>query len=112
MPKKLSYEAESQYSNIVASIANNAIVKTDGVMQDFGVTKHRFGMSALRNKNIMVHVEEERAILDIHVNVSFGFSVPEVVCSLQERIKSEVEANTSLIVQKTNVHVTNALFDY
>jgi Uncharacterized protein conserved in bacteria len=111
MSNELKPEAASRYQSIIASIANNAISKIEGISLDVGLVKYKFGLSTLKDRNVMVYIEGDSVIIDMYVNVAFGYSVPEVVCALQEKIKTEVERNTRFEVKKINVHVTNIVFD-
>jgi uncharacterized alkaline shock family protein YloU len=110
MSELIKPQAVARYSSIIASIANNAIKKTEGVTQEFGLVKYRFGLSALKDRNVHVYIDEETVIIDIYINVDYGYSVPEVVCTLQECIKRDVEGSTRFEVKKINVHVSNINF--
>lgn len=111
MPHQIKPQAITRYNSIIASIANNAVDSTEGVSQELGLVKYRFGLSVLKDRNVHVYLEEEYATIDIYVNVNFGHSIPEVVCTLQERIKRDVEESTRFKVKKINVHVANINFN-
>lgn len=105
--KKLKPQAEDSYCNLIASIANNAISKVSGVTKEVGLVKYKFGLTALKDRNVHVFIDGSSVIIDMFVNVDFGHSVPEVVCALQEQIKNDVEDATMFIVKKINVTVAN-----
>lgn len=111
MANDLKPQAITRYQSIIASIANNSISKTEGVSLDVGLVKYKFGLSTLKDRNVMVYIDNRSVIIDMYVNVAFGYSVPEVVCNLQEKIKHEVEENTRFEVKKINVHVANIVFN-
>jgi len=111
MSKQIKPQALTRYNSIIASIANNAVEKTEGVTQELGLVKYKFGLSTLKDRNVHVYLDDDAAIIDIYVNVDYGYSVPEVVCMLQERIKHDVEDGTRFRVKKTNVHVSNINFN-
>ncbi len=104
----LKPQAISRYTSIVASLANEAINKVEGISKEEGVVKHRLGFSSLKNTNCHVYIDEEGLVsIDMIVNVNFGISIPEVVCELQETIKKDVESATKFIVKRINVNVAN-----
>lgn len=107
MSNELTPQATTRYANIIASIANNAISKTEGISVDVGLVKYKFGLSTLKNRNVMVYIDGDSVFIDMYINAAFGVSVPAAVCALQERIKREVEENTRFEVKKINVHIEN-----
>ncbi|MFA5450320.1 MAG: Asp23/Gls24 family envelope stress response protein [Clostridia bacterium] len=111
MATDLKPQVITRYSSIIASIANSAITKTEGLSLELGLVKYKFGLSTLKDRNVMVYIDGENVIIDMYVNVAFGYSVPEVVCQLQEKIKREVEESTRFIISKINVHVANVSFN-
>lgn len=97
-----------RYQSLIASIANDAIDKVEGITKEDGVVKYRFGLSALKNTNCHVYIGSDRMVtIDIYVNVDFGYSIPEVVCALQETIKNDVEKSAQFTVKSVNVNVAN-----
>lgn len=97
-----------RYQSLIASIANDAIDKVEGITKEDGVVKYRFGLSALKNTNCHVYIDNERMVtIDIYVNVDFGYSIPEVVCALQETIKNDVEESAQFTIKAVNVNVAN-----
>ncbi|MDR3185649.1 MAG: Asp23/Gls24 family envelope stress response protein [Christensenellaceae bacterium] len=112
MARRFKTQTIDRCTNIISSIANAAVTKTDGVSLDLGLVKYKFGLSAAKNKNTMVYVDEDdTVIIDMYINVLFGHSIPDVVCNLQETIKFEVEEFTSFKINKINVHVMSVLFN-
>ena len=109
MKQEMKPQVLDRYASIIASIAQNAIINTDGITQEDGLVRYRFQLSALKDRNIHVYIDEtdKNVTLDVHVNADMSVSIPEVVCNLQEKIKREVESATQFIVKKINVHVVN-----
>lgn len=102
---------DSKSSGVIASIANNIIGKLSGVSKEIGLVKYKFGLSALKDRNIYVYINEDEVSMDVYINVDFGQSIPEISCALQEKIKNEVEQATNYRVNKVNVFVENFNFD-
>ena len=80
----------------------------DFVFGLFFFGRYRFGLKKLRNTNCHVYITaSDECIIDIFINVDFGYSIPETVCQLQETIKNDVEEATKFKVKKINVTVAN-----
>lgn len=106
--EEIKSQVVERYQRLIASVANEAIDKVEGVTKEEGVVKYRFGLSSLKNTNCHVFIgNDRRVIIDIYVNVDLGYSIPEVVCALQETIKNDVEAATHFTVKAINVTVSN-----
>lgn len=110
MKDSINYEANNRYANLISSIAGTALSQTEGVAKEVGLTKFKFGLGSFKNRNIHVYIDENRVIIDLYTNMIYGYSVPDVVCNLQERIKKAVEAATRYKVQSINVNVSNIIF--
>ncbi|MCL2631462.1 MAG: Asp23/Gls24 family envelope stress response protein [Firmicutes bacterium] len=110
MKKELKPQAITRYTNLIASLCNSAIDATEGLIKDDGLIKYRFGAGQLKDKNISVFIDEQdQVIVDMYVNMEFGCRVPTAVCSLQEKIKKDIEENTRFKVKKINVHISNVV---
>ena len=110
--KELKPQTVTRYSNLIAALANGAISATEGISNDLGLTKNKLGISALRDRNVSIFIDDnDNVTVDMYVNVQFGYRVPEVVCALQEKIKKEVEDNTRFEVKKINVHVSSVTME-
>lgn len=106
--EEMKPQVVDRYCNLIASIANNAVDKTEGVTREEGVVKYRFGIRKLKNTNCHVFIDNDgEIIIDLFINADYGYCIPEVVCNLQETIKSEVEEATKFQVKKINVNVAN-----
>lgn len=81
-----------------------------------GVSTARTGMaegiSNLFSKNnyskgIKVEINENTVVLDIFINVEYGYKISEVAKEVQAAVKKEVETMTDMNVAGVNVHVLN-----
>lgn len=109
MSKVLSPGETERYQGIISSIAATALALSEGVTKETGFKKSSLG-STVRERNIHVYIVENRVTIDLFINVIYGYSVPEVACAVQERIKKEVEAETGFKVESINVNVSNVVF--
>ena len=74
--ENLKPQVIEQYSSLIASIANDAFRKVEGVTMEEGVQKYRFGLKKLRNTNCHVYITaSDECIIDIFINVDFGYYV-------------------------------------
>ncbi|MFW5780625.1 MAG: Asp23/Gls24 family envelope stress response protein, partial [Bacillota bacterium] len=83
---------------------------TEGVAKELGLVKYKFGLTSLKNRNIHVYIDENKVTIDLYINVVYGFSVPDVICVLQEKIKKAVESATKFEIVSINVNVSNVIF--
>ena len=58
-------------------------------------------------KGIFVDVEEDEVKVDVAINISYGFAIPDVTSKVQERVKTAVENMTGLTVAVVNVRVAS-----
>lgn len=106
--EEMKPQVVEQYTTLIASVANEAFRKVEGVTREEGAQKYRFGLKKLKNTNCHVYiVGTDEVIIDIFVNVDYGYSIPETICQLQETIKNDVEDATKFRVRKVNVTVDN-----
>ncbi|MGB4439322.1 MAG: Asp23/Gls24 family envelope stress response protein [Sedimentibacter sp.] len=72
------------------------------------------GISNLFSKNnyskgIKVEINENIVVLDIFINVEYGYKINEVAREVQAAVKKEIETMTDLQVASVNVHVLNII---
>lgn len=72
------------------------------------------GISNLFSKNnyskgIKVEINENTVVLDIFINVEYGYKISEVAKEVQATIKKEIETMTDMDVAAVNVHVLNII---
>jgi uncharacterized alkaline shock family protein YloU len=58
-------------------------------------------------KGIKVEINEDTVVLDIFINVEYGYRINQVAKEVQLAIKKEIETMTDLQVAAINVHVLN-----
>ena len=72
------------------------------------------GLSNLFSKNnyskgIKVEINENTVVLDIFINVEYGYKISEVAKEVQAVVKKEIETMTDMQVAAVNVHVLNII---
>ena len=57
------------------------------------------------SKGVKVEVGEKEAAIDLFIIVEYGFRIPEVAWTIQEKVKQAVEEMTGLNVVEVNIHI-------
>ena len=77
---------------VVAIIANELVSK--------------LGMKNL-SKGIRVEVLDGKVSVDVALNISYGYSIPEVSAKVQDRVKNAIENMTGLEVSIVNIRIAS-----
>ena len=95
---------------VVAIIAGLAATEVEGGSSMAGhITNEIVSKLGMKNlaKGIFVDVEEDEVKVDVAINISYGFAIPDVTSKVQERVKTAVENMTGLTVAVVNVRVAS-----
>jgi Uncharacterized protein conserved in bacteria len=57
------------------------------------------------SKGVKVEAGEKDAKIDLYIIVEYGFRIPDVAWSIQEKVKKAVENMTGLNVLEVNIHI-------
>ncbi len=57
------------------------------------------------SKGVKVEVGEKEAAIDLFIIVEYGYRIPEVAWTIQEKVKQAVEEMTGLNVIEVNIHI-------
>lgn len=93
---------------VVAIIAGLAATEVEGVSKMFGnITNELVSKLGMKNlsKGVKVAVTPESVSVDLALELEFGYSIPEVSASVQERVKSAIETMTGLKVDEVNIRI-------
>lgn len=93
---------------VIAVTAAIATAEVEGVASLAGgitdnITKNILRMNV--TKGVKVSTEDGVLIIDIYVNVYYGYRIPEVAWSIQERVKNQVKEMTGESTKAVNIHV-------
>ena len=95
---------------VVAIIAGLATTEVEGVSSMAGnITNEivsRLGMNRL-SKGIQVEVSDNEVMVDVAINIAYGYSIPDVSTKVQEKVKTTIESMTGLEVAKINVRIAS-----
>lgn len=93
---------------VVAIIAGLAATEVEGVESMSGnITNELVSKLGMKNlsKGVKVEVAEKTVSVEVALNISYGYSIPEVSEKVQEKVKSAIETMTGLSVAIVNVRI-------
>ena len=93
---------------VVAIIAGLAATEVEGVASMAGnITNELVSKLGMKNlsKGVKVEVAEKTVSVEVALNISYGYSIPEVSEKVQEKVKSAIETMTGLSVAIDNVRI-------
>ncbi len=65
--------------------------------------------SDIPDKGVVVAVEDDRLVLDLHIKVTYGVNIATIVDNIKERVVYAVESATNLKVKRINVSVDDII---
>ena len=101
---------QENYTNIVPSLVNAAVMHTEGVSSDEVLLTKPKRFFSPSNVNLYFD-EQNRITIDVYIDVVFGYNVAQVACALQEKIINDVTENTGLTVKNVNIIVNSVIFN-
>lgn len=99
----------------IAQYAAEATLATEGVASlDRSVVANIKEVIGLEHEGMGVRVsfrkeDADDVIITVYPIIDFGYVLPEVAWSIQERVKRDVESYTGLSVDAVNVHVVDII---
>ncbi|MGE5614168.1 MAG: Asp23/Gls24 family envelope stress response protein [Bacillota bacterium] len=63
------------------------------------------------SKGVKVEVGERETAIDLYIIVEYGYRIPEVAWTIQEKVKQAVEEMTGLRVVEVNIHIQGVNID-
>ena len=93
---------------VLAIIAGLAATEVEGVASMAGnITNELVSKLGMKNlsKGVKVEVAEKTVSVEVALNISYGYSIPEVSEKVQEKVKSAIETMTGLSVAIVNVRI-------
>lgn len=102
----------STYVSVITSIVGSCSTKIKGIASVSNDVTKPIGFNyenSKRNNAVEVNLHNGFIIIDIYINVYFGYVIPKIVCQLQEEIKNEVEKTTAYKVKTINVNIVGVL---
>ncbi|MEG1582129.1 MAG: Asp23/Gls24 family envelope stress response protein [Clostridia bacterium] len=100
--------------SVLNSIISLATKEINGVasLSPSGFSRFKLWFSNNYHYGLKItYAEENRVVVDVYINVLFGYSVNDVAYRVQENIKSSVESMTEFKVDEINVHALGVVFE-
>ena len=100
---------------VIASIAGVAVKAVEGVAS-LGtssvrrVVSERLGAGGERTRGVAVESGKKEAILDLKLNVIYGFSIPKIIIEVRRQVAAQLLQMTGLIAKEINVDVVGMEF--
>ena len=101
---------------VVAEIIGLAAKEVEGVV-NLGkssirrkLTGHLPGAQEKTSRGVGVEVGEKEAIVELDLDVLYGFNIPEVVNEVRKKVASRLLEITGLVAKEINVHVIGIEF--
>lgn len=100
---------EVQIANeVVSTIAGISASEVEGVYSMAGgFTNELAGKFGVKNysKGVKVEIEGSEAIIDIAVNMKYGYNIPKTCKLVQDKIKNAIDSMTGLKVLEVNIRI-------
>ncbi len=93
---------------VVAIIAGLAATEVEGVASMAGnITNELVGKLGMKNlsKGVKVEITSDSVIVDMALNMEYGYNIPKTSENVQERVKTTIENMTGLSVSEVNVRI-------
>ena len=93
---------------VVAIIAGLAATEVEGVASMAGnITNELVGKLGMKNlaKGVKVDISPEAVVVDMALNMEYGYNIPKTSENVQERVKTTIENMTGLSVSEVNVRI-------
>ena len=88
---------------VVAIIAGLAATEVEGV----GSMAGNITNELVSKLGIRVEVLDGKVSVDVALNISYGYSIPEVSAKVQDRVKNAIENMTGLEVSIVNIRIAS-----
>ena len=99
------------HENVISALVRKAVMSVEGVSRLSGsqlmdIIAETVGSRRMQDRAIAIQIDDDnRAAIDIKINLKFGYKIPEVSTAVQKAVIAEVENITGMTVTKVNVIV-------
>lgn len=100
---------------VVAIIAGLAATEVEGVDSMAGnITNELVGKLGMKNlsKGVKVDVTEDHVSVDLSLNLTYGYNIPDVSEAVQDRVKFAIENMTGLSVLDVNIKIASVNMEH
>ena len=103
---QIADEVVSIISGLAATEVKGVAGMSSGIVEGIAEALGRKNLS----KGVKVEAGEQEVTIDLSLIVEYGFRIPDVGWTVQEKVKNGVETMTGLTVLNVNVHVQGVSF--
>ena len=93
---------------VVTIIAGLAATEVKGVASMYGnITNELVAKLGMKNlsRGVKIEVADGKVGVELAINMEYGYSIPEVTGTVQDKVKSAIETMTGLEVAEVNIRV-------
>lgn len=97
---------------VVAIIAGLAATEVEGVASMAGnITNELVAKLGMKNlaKGVRVEVSPEAVVVDMALNIKYGYAIPGTSKAVQEKVKTAIENMTGLNVSEVNIRIAGVM---
>lgn len=92
----------------IETIAKISILEIEGVA---GINTSFFGRNKEATQGIKVKLGENDVIVDVSINIKYGYLIPDLATKIQENVKESIESMVGLDVLEVNVYFSNIVLE-
>lgn len=98
--------------SVVSKIAGIATREIRGVHELGGTTERAISRitGAQKTTGVNVEVGDEEAIVDLHIIVDYGQSIPNMANEIRRNVMNQIQTLTGLRVKEVNISVNDLFF--
>lgn len=93
--------------NAINTIIEKTVKEIEGVnsLTNKPLTLARAILRSKPNKPFKIYLNQDVAIIDVYVNLNYGFNIKTVAGEIQNNVKEAIQNMTHITVSKVNVHI-------
>lgn len=99
--------------DVIATITRYATLEIEGVASLASFTTNIKGWLLKKQtaKSIVIDLNDDFAVIDVHVNIKAGVNIPAVAEKIQVAVKEAVQNMTGIAVSRVNINIAGIVFD-
>lgn len=99
--------------DVIATITRYATLEIEGVASLASFTTNIKGwlMKKQTAKPIVINLNDDFAVIDVHVNIKAGVNIPQVSEKIQAAVKEAVQNMTGIAVSHVNINIAGIIFE-
>lgn len=95
---------------VIITIAQQVILKVDGVTQMSSPPSSRFRRSSTRGDGIALHYEDDKLVFDVYVLLRSDMNLQETSRKIQTSLLESMDQMVGIPVEAINIHVEDVTY--